>query len=129
MTLDDIARDPHQAMRDLEKKFGAQPGELLAEMRAFGDGTDDWTQHLPFTTAQKYYSNKKLRQAHEAHVGRCTLCQSLLDSLHPDHDDSAALAAEAARTNSQGAMMRRVATAATALAAATVAPLLRMLGR
>lgn len=78
-----IARDPHKALKDLEKELGIEPGSLLRDMDQLAGKGDDWKNHLPYLVAESYYEDDVARAQYEGHVNSCEYCKALLQTLHP----------------------------------------------
>jgi hypothetical protein len=98
-SLSEIARDPHKALKNLEKSLGVGEGTLMREMQQLADEIGDWTQHIPYTLAAGYYDDGKVRERYQPHVDGCAYCQRLLESLHPTDLQAAAFVRDATRAN------------------------------
>jgi hypothetical protein len=119
-TLREMSVDPRKALGDLEKKLGAQPGDLLRDMEKLAPPGGEWGKHLSYRAAVSYYEDDQVRSAHQEHVDRCDYCKSLLDSLHPTSLDAATFAREAGRLYSNSKPQLHVKVAPYALAASVI---------
>ncbi|HTF43975.1 MAG TPA: hypothetical protein VK641_08760 [Terriglobales bacterium] len=54
-TIKQIARDPRQALRDLEIHLGCDPGDLLKDMERLSPPGEEWSGHLPYLLAAKNF--------------------------------------------------------------------------
>lgn len=84
------AEDPAKLLENIEKEYGAAPGELQREMAELAELAGDWRDHLPYEVAQSFYLNDAIRRRFAAHVDACPYCQRLLETLHPAEEAVAA---------------------------------------
>lgn len=94
------AADPAKLLKDIEKEYGAAPGELQREMAELAELAGDWRDHLPFEVAQSFYLDDAIQRRFAAHVDACTYCQRLLETLHPADEAVAAFEDAAVAANS-----------------------------
>jgi len=123
-SISEIARDPHKALKSLEKDLGVREGTLMREMQELADEIGDWTQHIPYTLAAGYYDEPATRERYQTHVDGCDYCQHLLESLHPsdlqatEFARSAACATPSTRGRRRASLSLPFAMVASALIAA-----------
>lgn len=106
-SLSEIARSPHEALKNLERSLGVEEGTLMREMQQFADGIGDWTRHIPYTLASTYYDNPGTRDSYQPHVDGCDYCQRLLELLHATDVQAAAFSADAVRMRAPVPGLRR----------------------
>ena len=99
-SIRDIAKDPHKALRDLEKDLGVGDGTLLKEMQEAAEAIGDWTQHIPYAAAADYYESAKAKALYQNHIDQCAYCQGLIETLHPTELDARRFAQDAVRAQS-----------------------------
>ena len=106
-SLNEIARSPHEALKDFERSLGVEEGTLMREMQQFADGIGDWTQYIPYTLAAIYYDSPHTRDFYQPHVDGCDYCQRLLESQQAMDIQAAAFAGDAARMRTPVPGLRR----------------------
>lgn len=98
VTINRILDNPRKSLTDLEKELGAEPGQLLREMRELADEQGDWRDHLPSSLAAGYFDDPSAQRLYGAHVDTCSQCQSLLDTVHPTDVEAQLFVNHARRT-------------------------------
>lgn len=108
-TIRQIAQDPHNTLKDLEKELGSEPGALLEDMARLAGTGDGWKNHLPYLIAESYYEDEAARAQYQGHVDACEYCKTLLQTLHPSDPQARDFAeqATAAQRTVQGGSARR----------------------
>lgn len=94
-TIKQIAQDPRKALRDLEIRLGANPGDLLRDMERLSPPGEGWGKHLPYRLAASYYDDEEARTSYQTHVDECDYCKTLLETLHPTSLEAAEFASKA----------------------------------
>lgn len=102
-TIKQIAQDPRKALRDLEIRLGANPGDLLRDMERLSPPGEGWDKHLPYRLAASYYDDDVARTSYQTHVDECDYCKTLLESLHPTSLDAAEFASKAKQMHAPAA--------------------------
>lgn len=82
-----------KSLEDIEKRYGAKPGELQREMAELAELAGDWKEHLPYEVARSFYLDDALQHDFAEHVDACPYCQRLLETLHPTDEAVAAFGA------------------------------------
>src|SRR5688572_24057912 len=96
-TIKQIAQDPRNALRELEIRLGAEPGDLLKDMERLSPPGEEWGKHLPYRMATSYYDDEKAQTLYQPHVDECDYCKTLLETLHPTSLDATEFASKAKR--------------------------------
>ena len=119
-TLREIAEDPRKALSNLEKRLGAEPGDLLRDMERLGPPGSEWAKHIPYRVAASYYDDERARTAYEGHVDSCEYCKTMLDSLHPTAVEAADFSSRAKGFHARSPRKWHVKVAPYAWAASVV---------
>jgi hypothetical protein len=119
-TIKQIAQDPRNALRELEIRLGAEPGDLLKDMERLSPPGEEWGKHLPYRMATSYYDDEKAQTLYQPHVDECDYCKTLLETLHPTSLDATEFASKAKRMHADTRREWTAQIAPYALAASIV---------